>query len=194
MEKPILATNIDGLLLEHEVFMEPHKAWFKRAIKKTGDDSLEKWIGKENYFLGVNETMEKIMPDSSEEERTKQARKWYQKDVIQYIKNNPEKIKKEIAEKLKSLKEKYQLILITTNSQDYINEILKISNLENIYDKIIASKTEKEPNKEELLNELIEKHGKPEYYLTGKPDEKITDKFEKLGVKVISINEINKIK
>jgi len=34
MQKPILATNIDGLLLEHEVFTEPHRGWFKRAIKK----------------------------------------------------------------------------------------------------------------------------------------------------------------
>jgi len=194
MEKPILATNIDGLLLEHEVFMEPHKAWFKRAIEKTGDDSLKKWIGKENYFLGVNQAMEKIMPDSSEEERTTQARKGYQEDVINYIKEHSKKIKKDIAEKLKSLKEKYQLILITTNSQDYINEILKVSNLENIYDKIIASKTEKEPVKEELTNELIEKYGKPKYYLTGKPDEKITDKFEELDVKVINVDEIKQIK
>ncbi|MFH1613245.1 MAG: HAD hydrolase-like protein [bacterium] len=193
MEKPILATNIDGLLLEHEVFIEPHKAWFKRAIEKTRDNSLEKWIGKENYFPGVIEAMKKIMPNASKEQQTRQARKWYQEDVMQYIKNNPKKIKKEIAEKLKSLKEKYQLILITTNSQNYINEILKVSNLEGIYNKIIASKIKKEPSKEELLNELIKKYGKPKYYLTGKPDEKITDKFKELGTKVLGISKINEI-
>ena len=65
MGKQIIATNIDGLLIEHEAFIEPHKDWFKRAIEKTGDSSLEKWIGKENYFLGVNEAMEKIMPKAS---------------------------------------------------------------------------------------------------------------------------------
>ncbi len=41
MVKPILATNIDGLLLKHKVFTKPHKAWFNRAIEKTGDKSLE---------------------------------------------------------------------------------------------------------------------------------------------------------
>lgn len=91
MEKPILTTNIDGLLLEHDIFFEPHKDWFKRAIEKTRDNSLEKWIGKEDYFLGVNEAMKKIMPDSSKEEQTAQARKWYQKDVINYIKTTLKK-------------------------------------------------------------------------------------------------------
>jgi len=194
MEKPIIATNIDNLLLEHKVFFEPHKDWFERAIKKAKDESLRKWIGKDNYFLGVNEAMKKIMPNASKEKQTAQARKWYQEDVIQYIKKHPKTIKKNVAEKLKSLKEKYKIILITTNSQDYINEILKVSNLKNIYDEIIASKTEKEPDKEELIKDLLNKYGKPKYYLTGKLDKKITNKFKELEIKVLSVNEINQIK
>ncbi len=75
MEKPILTTNIDGLLLDNDVFIEPHRDWFKRAIEKTGDKSLKEWIGKENYFLGVNKAMQQIMPKSSKEEQTNQARK-----------------------------------------------------------------------------------------------------------------------
>ena len=53
MEKPILATNLDGFLIKHEAFVEPHKAWFDRAIKKTGDTSLEEWKGSKEYFKGV---------------------------------------------------------------------------------------------------------------------------------------------
>jgi len=79
MEKPIIVTNIDGLLLEHETFIEPHKAWFDRAIEKTGDNSLEEWKGHKEYFKGVNKAMEKIMPDAPLEKRTAQARKWYSK-------------------------------------------------------------------------------------------------------------------
>ncbi len=101
MEKPILATNIDGLLLDHKVFTEPHKAWFERAIKKTKDNSLKRWIEKDNYFLGVNEAMEKILPNATKEKRTEQARKGYQEDVIKYIKAHPNKIKKYDAEKIK---------------------------------------------------------------------------------------------
>jgi len=186
MEKRILVTNIDSLLIEHEAFIEPHKDCFERAIKKTKDNSLRKWIGREDYFLGVNEAMEKILPHSSKEERTKTARRWYQQDVVKYITSHPEVVKKDIANKLISLKERYKLILLTTNTTDYINKILRASKLDKIYDNIIASKTEEEPNKEKLVNELIEKYGKPEYYLTGKLEDSINKYLEKLEIKVIT--------
>ena len=83
MEKLIIATNIDGLLLKHGAFFELYRNWFDRAIKKQA----------------------------------------------------------------------------TSNSKDYIYEILKVSRLGGFYDKIVASKTEKEPDKKELITELIEKHG-----------------------------------
>jgi len=194
MEKPILATGIDGLLIKHKTFVEPHRKWFKRAIKKTGDNSLKEWIGKENYFPGVNKAMEKIMPSASKEERTRKARGWYQEDVIAYIKSHPEVVKKNVANKLISLKKKYRLILITTNTKDYINKILKVSRLNNIYDNIIASKTEEEPNKERLIEELINKYGKPKCYLTGKPEDSINKTLEKLGIKVLGIEDIENIK
>ena len=193
MDKPILATNIDGLLLNHKVFSEPHRYWFERAIKKTKDNSLKRWMDREDYFIGVNEAMQKIMPHDSQEKRTYQARKWYQQDVIKYIKNHPEEIKKDIAEKLISLREKYKIILITTNTEKYINKILKKAKLNRIYEGIIASKTEKEPSKEELVDELINRYGKPEYYLTGKPEEKITKKLEEMKVKVLGIDKISRL-
>lgn len=193
MEKPILATNIDGLLIEHEAFIEPHKAWFERAIKKTKDNSLRKWIGREDYFIGVNEAMEKILPNTSKEERTKTAREWYQKDVVSYIKSHQKVIKKDIAKKLVSLKENYRLILITSNTKDYIDKIIKNSGLQGIYDSIIASKTKEEPEKEKLIEELISKYGKPAYYLTGKPEDKINTKFKELEIKVISVKELSQL-
>jgi phosphoglycolate phosphatase-like HAD superfamily hydrolase len=189
-KKPIIATNIEGLLIENKAFIEPHKVWFERAIKKTKDNSLKKWIGREDYFIGVNEAMEKLMPSASKEERTYQARKWYQRDVVKYIKSHPEVVKKDNAKRFMLLKEKYKLILVTSNTKDYINKILKTSNLEGIYDIIISSKTEQEPDKEELIGELIKKYGKPVYYITGKPEDKINSKFEKLEVKVIGIDDI----
>jgi len=193
MEKPIIATNIDGLLIESKAFIEPHKAWFERAIKKTKNDSLRKWIGRENYFLGVNEAMEKILPRTSKEERTRKARKWYQKDVISYIRSHQDVIKKDIAKKLTSLKEKYRLILVTSNTKDYINKIIRSSKLQGIYDNIIASRTEEEPNKEKLIEELMSKYGKPICYLTGKSKDNINTKFEKLDIKIISVEEISQL-
>ena len=103
MKKPILATNIDNLLIAHEAFVEPHKAWFDRAIKKTGNKSLSKWKGAEPYWPAVDEAMKQLMPNASQEKRNAQARTWYQKDVITYIQKHPEVVINPIASKLKKL-------------------------------------------------------------------------------------------
>jgi len=137
--------------------------------------------------------MEKILPKASKEKQISKARKWYQKDVINYIKNNPEKIKSPNVEKLKSLKEKYKIILVTSNTKKYIRKILKKAKLNGIYDGIIASKTSEEPNKEILIQELISKYGKPKYYLTGKPEDKINQNFKKLEIKVLTEKDFRKL-
>ena len=74
MENSILATNLDGFLIDHSAFIEPHRIWFDRAILLTKDNSLQKWKNKKDYFIGVNEVMKKIMPSASKKEQTKKAR------------------------------------------------------------------------------------------------------------------------
>ena len=193
MEKPIVVTNLDSLLIKHEAFLEPHKAWFDRAIKKTGDKSLEIWKGKEDYFIGVDIAMQKMMPKATPEQRILQARKWYQEDVIEYIRKNPSVVRREIAKKLMKLKKKYTLILMTTNTEDYIDKIIEVSHLENIYSGLISSKTEEEPNKDELIRELINKFGKPKYYLTGKEDVKTNDTFRAIGAEIVDEKDIGNL-
>jgi len=193
MNKPIIATNIDDLLIKHEAFVEPHKAIWGRLIEKTGNKDLAKWIGKKDYFIGVNLAMDRIMPNGTREEKTLQVRTWYQEEVIKYIQNNPDCINRHIAERLKQLKTKYMLILITTNTQQHINKILDAAGLTRLYDLIIASETEKEPDKSELIDTLIEERGKPRYYLTGKDDPEIIEKLKKLEIKIITPSELDSI-
>lgn len=193
MEKPILGTNIDGFLIDHSAFIEPHKAWFDRAIAKTSDKSLEKWKGSKDYFIGVNKAMEKIMPNASKEKRTAHARKWYSEDVIYYIKMHPEVINNEVVESLKKLKSRFTLALITTNTKEYVNEILRVAGLSDLYDIVYASSAEEEPSKENLFNEFIEQYEKPIYYLSGKIDASLKDFFKEKNLKVLGVNDINKL-
>lgn len=171
MVNPILATNIDGFLIDHKAFIEPHRVWFDRAILLTKDSTLSEWKGKENYFIGVNKAMEKIMPSASKEEKTRQARKWYQEDVIYYIKIHPEVVNKKLKNKLIKLKEKFRLALITTNTQEYIGKILEAANLEGVYEIIFASSSEEEPSKTKLFQEFKQKYGEPKYYLASRSKE-----------------------
>lgn len=171
MEKPILATNIDGFLINHSAFIEPHRIWFDRAIILTKDKSLGKWKGHPEYFKGVNEAMEKILPNASKEERTKTARDWYQEDVVYYLSLHPEIVNRKLAEILNKLKKKFTLALITTNTKEYIREIIKTANLEDIYDIIYASSSEEEPDKKKIFREFIEKYGEPKYYVASRSKE-----------------------
>jgi len=170
-DKPILATNIDGFLIDHSAFIEPHKIWFDRAILLTKDDSLSEWKGHKDYFKGVNIAMEKILPNASKEQRTSKARTWYQEDVIHYIKIHPEMVNYQMAETLKKLKEKFTLALITTNTKEYIQEILKTAHLEDIYDLIHASSSEEEPDKAKIFEEFKTKYKEPKYYVASRSKE-----------------------
>lgn len=171
MEKPILATNMDGLLLKHDVFIEPHRIWFDRAMLLTKDKGLSKWKGKKNYFIGVDEAMEKIMPNATKEDQTKQAREWYQEDVIYYLKEHPEMIYKKAIEQLKKLKAKFRLALVTSNTKEYINEILKVIGIDDLYDIVFATDISEKPDKPKLFEQFVKEHGKPKIYLAGKNGE-----------------------
>ncbi len=193
MKKPILATNLDDLLIDHVSFVEPHKAWFDRAIKKTGDKTLSKWKGKKDYFPGVIQAMKQILPDASPQQRTIQARMWYHEDVIRYIKEHSENINQSVASKLRKLKSKYTLALITTTAQNYIGDILEASKLDDIYEIIVASRTDEEPYKPNLVERFIKEHGIPKYYISGKSSDEVIDLLKAKGVKIIGLKDLDKI-
>ena len=171
MEKPILATNIDGFLINHSAFIEPHRIWFDRIILLTKDESFNKWKGHPEYFKGVNQAMKKVLPDASKKQRTTQARKWYQEDVIHYIKLHHEVVNVKLKRILMKLKNKFKLALITTNTKEHIKEILKVTNLENLYEIIHASSSEEEPNKAKVFEEFKQKYGTPKYYIASRSKE-----------------------
>ena len=191
--KPLLATNIDDLLIKHEAFSEPHKTVWAELIQKTGNKDLAQWIGKKDYFIGVNLAMDQLMPEATREEKTLQVRTWYQEAVIKYIRNNPHCIDRQIAKRLKQLKIRYQLVLLTSNTKKYISRILSSAGLSGLYDAVIASETEQEPKKADLVETLFTKYGKPEYYLTGKEDTETNEFFIKRKVKVITPKQIYSI-
>lgn len=171
MEKPILATNIDGLLIKHEAFIEPHKAWFDRAIKLTGDKSLEQWKNKKDYFKGVDIAMAMIMPSATEQERTIQARNWYQEDVVDYIKTHRKLIYKKAVEILKRAKSRFTLALVTVNTKEHIKQILEAAEISDLYDLVYAIPSSEKPNKASLFKNFVEDYGEPKYYIAARSKE-----------------------
>jgi len=165
--KPIIATTLSGLFIKTTPWKEAHKKWFEQIIKETGDDSFRQWINREDYFEGVNLAMTRIMPDASKEERTKEARKRFMQAVVGCIKENKGPVNKDVADFFISLKEKYSLALITTNTKDFINKILDMTKLSNLFDIIEASESSEEDDKAAVFERFIKKYGKPLIYIGG---------------------------
>ena len=167
MKKQIIATTLSGLFLKHEPWDKAHILWFNEWARQLKDESILEWIDKPNYFKGVDEVMKRIYPKLSDEERTKIARESYFDSVLEYIKQNPQIRNEEIINYFKTLKTKYQIVLITTNTEQAIGRILKISGLEKLFDIIKTSLLKEKDDKKLVFVRFIKKHGKPIIYIGG---------------------------
>ena len=122
---------------------------------------------KKRYFEFVDRTMKELYPASSDEERTKKARELFFDANVKYMKQNPEVKNKEVVDYFQSIKDKYQLALITTNTKSALKRILNVTGLENMFDLIETSKAEEKDDKKIVFERFIEKYGKPIVYIGG---------------------------
>jgi phosphoglycolate phosphatase-like HAD superfamily hydrolase len=163
----IIATTLSGLFLKKEAWNNAHLLWYKNAAKELNDNSILKWVNKKDYFIGVDEVMQRLYPKLDERDRTIKARRSFFDSVIQYIKNNASIKNDDIIEFFISLKKKYKIALITTNTSQAINSILQSAGLTNLFDIIEASNEEEKDDKILVFKRFIEKHGKPIVYIGG---------------------------
>lgn len=187
MEKPILATTLSGLFLKQEAWNKAHVLWYRESARKLGDNSVLKWIDKPDYFKGVDEVMKRLYPELSDSERTKKARKMFFDSVIRYIRENPHVKNEEIIKYFKSLKNKFRLALITTNTQEALNKILSATGLESLFDIIETSGESEKDDKILVFQRFIEKYGKPQVYIGGDRKESF-DFCKKQEIKCIYAN------
>ena len=191
MEKPIIATNLVGLFINSTPWTNAHKLWYEDRAKELNDQSIMEWVGRENYFQGVDIVMKRLFPDLSDSERTKKAREMFFDSVIKYIEQNPSVLNKEVVEYFQSLKNKYQIALITSNTLPAINKILSITDLKSLFDVIEASLENEKDDKTAVFTRFINKYGKPIIYIGGSKKETY-DFCNENNVKSVYVNLENK--
>ncbi|MEA3330050.1 MAG: HAD hydrolase-like protein [Nanoarchaeota archaeon] len=167
MAKPIIATTLSGLFINSLPWSKAHILWFKEAAEKLNDPSVNDWANKLDYFKGVDEVMKRLYPDLIDEHRTSKARKSFFESVCKYIEQHPEVKNQEIVNYFLSLKQDYQIALITTNTQESIDRILSISGLENLFDIVELSNQEEKDDKKAVFDRFIKNHNKPLLYIGG---------------------------
>jgi len=166
-EKPIIATTLSGLFLKSEPWDRAHVLWFQEAAKKLNDNSVLNWIDRSDYFKGVDEVMRRLYPKLNDEKRTIKARELFFDSVCKYIKQNPDVKNEEIISYFNSLKPKFRIALITTNTKKAVNKILLILKMSSFFNIIEASKVNEKDDKKIVFERFIKKYGKPVVYIGG---------------------------
>ncbi len=167
MAKPIIATTFSGLYIKSDPWKKAHVLWFQQASRQLNDPLVKDWIYREDYFKGVDEVMKRLYPALSDSQRTKEARESFFNSVCQYIQQNPGVRNSEVIDFFKKLKARYELALITTNTEEAINKILKILNLEELFDFIEASRPDEKDDKFLVFERFLRIYGKPFIYIGG---------------------------
>ena len=167
MEKPIIATTFSGLFLKNEPWNNAHILWLKDAAEKLNDPRIMDWANKPNYFDCVEPIMSKLYPDLNKEERVIKAREIFFDAVCEYIKQNPDVVNKEIIEYFKTLKDKYCLALITTNTKEAIERILELTNLKDLFEIVATSLPEEKDDKRVVFDRFLSKQDIPVIYIGG---------------------------
>jgi len=111
--------------------------------------------------------MKRLYPNLTDEKRTIKARKMFFSSVVKNIKQNPDFKNKEIVDYFSSLKNKYRLALITTNTKPALEKILSITQFLGLFDIIETLEETEKDDKRAVFDRFVKKHGKPVIYIGG---------------------------
>ena len=187
MEKPILATTLSGLFIKKEAWDKAHAVWYEDAAKKLNDKSILKWVGKQDYFKGVDDVMQRLYPDLNKEQKTIKARQMFFDSVIKYIKQNPDVRNNKTIDYFSSLKSEYRLALITTNTKQALENILSATKLSDLFDIIEASEESEKDDKIIVFDRFFKKYKKPVIYIGGSRKDSF-DYCKNKGIKELFVN------
>src|SRR3989338_3051810 len=186
--KPILAIDLEGALMYSRPFDNAHKKWFSLMADLLNDQSINNYAGLENYFPQVDIVMKRYLGYIDKKARTTFARQIYA--LITIAETKSADLVSEFAKYLRKIKSQYSLALVTSAPEAAVEPILQKVGCLDLFDYVYKSPVNKRPSKKELLQEFIEKHGKPKFYI-GHGDKDILS-CKELCILSITVNWVSK--
>jgi len=193
-EKPINAISLAGVLVSNTPWRKAHEKGMAELARKSGIPEVKEKTNSPDYFKYVEKALEKIYPDLSPNERIEKRRNIYFQNVIDLLEKKPQ-INVHLKEFLKELKQRYTLVILTTNNCRTSESILKILNLSGFFEEIGCSLDHERDDKIKVLKRLIKKIGKPKILVENK--DKLKNFCKRNNIKHITfdidIDEISKL-
>ncbi|MFH0870426.1 MAG: HAD hydrolase-like protein [archaeon] len=181
--KKIIVVDFNGALLQKRPFEEAHRKWFELMAVLLRDESVKGYYQLADYFPKANELMRLYLGEVDERILTLFVRQTYSMILIAEMRR--EDLVVEFADYLGKLKKEYSLALVTSAPELAVEPILKKIGCSELFDMVLKSPSEKQPDKKALLDCFVKEHGKPEYYI-GAGDKDIIS-CRKLGIKTVSV-------
>jgi FMN phosphatase YigB (HAD superfamily) len=166
MSKPILATTLAGLFVKSDPWKYAHKQWFTKAATTLRDPAVAAWASKENYFPGVEIVMKRLHPQFTDAERSALARQLFFDGVCEHIQTHDVR-RHDVIEYFRSLKSKYTIALVTTNTAAAASRILELADIDHLFDITIASDSYEKDDKALVFDRFVAEYGKPVLYIGG---------------------------
>jgi FMN phosphatase YigB (HAD superfamily) len=184
---PIIAIDFNGALLKSRPFDVSHSEWFKVFSILLKDDSILNLEFKENMFDGIYKVMDRYLGNIDKESKRIFARTIYGMILISEVTSAD--LVEEFANYLRTLKDRYTLVLITTVPKLCVESMLQKLNCRDIFDIVYSSELKNYPDKKALFDEFITFHPKPLVYI-GFGDATL-GYLSVTGIKTISVSWIS---
>ncbi|MGC9309071.1 MAG: HAD hydrolase-like protein [Candidatus Nanoarchaeia archaeon] len=168
-----------GSLIDKNVFKRAHEIGMRELAEKSGLSDMDK-SQEENYFNKVEEALKKIWPDLSVGDRVMKRRDIYFNRVLGMI--NEGDINQDMINKLKEMKVKYRIGLITTVIDSLIDKFLEKANLNDLFDVVYASKPNEKDDKKAVFERFIKENNKPVMHISDSKRDRVI--CEALGISI----------
>jgi phosphoglycolate phosphatase-like HAD superfamily hydrolase len=184
--KDYIVVDFNGALLSSRPFSETHKQWFFTMSVLLNDESINNFVGSDNYFEKVHEVMRRYLGEVDEQTRINFARSLFSMTLISQVKEDD--LAKGFVDFLFKIKNKYKLALVTSAPSTCVVPILRKLKLNDLFDIIIKSKDDEHPNKQKLLKKFLDEHEKCIYIGLGDKDLLFC---KNSGIRTISVNWVS---
>lgn len=192
MSKRILGMSLFGIIGSEEPWRRAHEIGMKELAERAGMPELVGMGQGEEYFGKIREALGKIdeYKDFSEGERVKRRRKQYFERVLDLI-HNGDYIDRDYVAYVRTLLDEYNLVIVTTNTRNFVDRILMMTEAEDLFVRVYCSRDEEEDDKRVVFGRAVDGMMKPNLFVGSERSGEICGE---LGIEFIKYEGVDKLR
>lgn len=169
--KPIIAFDLDGVLLKAALTLKAHGVWFELMSTLLNDPSIKLLADKKDYLPDVISVMSRLTGLDQKDSFNRSLMVKYSRNLFQLLYITELKKAREsafvpgIVDMIIELKKECRIALITTSPEDVVLPALELGRIRKIFDYVYRSPLDKEPSKLDLLSKFIKDISPPALYI-----------------------------